>query len=346
MTIPEKPLVIPVFIPHSGCPHRCAFCNQSVITGEKSALPDKKTINTITDTYLAFKGNRETVELAFFGGNFLGLDAGYVSELLGYGSDLKAEKKIDGVRFSTRPDTITTHALDLLKNFPVTTVELGVQSMDDQVLQLSKRGHTSQDSINAARMLKQGGFKTGIQMMAGLPGEKRATAIESAEKIVTLAPDFVRIYPLLVLKGSLVEKWYRQGEFTPLDLETSVSRVKELYTLFAAHGIPVIRMGLQASEMLQDASTITAGPWHPAFGHLVLSELTFDRIKAQVTEKWEENHRGSRIVIKLHPAMESQARGMKNDNIRRLEKAFPGMTVTLRKDAAMEKEAMDISVGT
>ena len=154
----QKPLVIPVFIPHSGCPHMCAFCNQSIITNTKSNLPDKKKILEITNEYLSYKGKRKTVQLAFFGGNFLGLDSSYIIEVLDITSKLKQENKIDSVRFSTRPDTISKTSLDLIKDFPVSTIELGVQSMDDDVLALSNRGHTAQATIDAASLLKEYGF--------------------------------------------------------------------------------------------------------------------------------------------------------------------------------------------
>jgi len=205
---PPKPLVIPIFIPHWGCLHRCAFCNQNLITNQKPNLPDREAINAQVNHYLKFKGDRTRVQLAFFGGNFLGLKESDRLNLLNPAQDLVSNNSVHQIRFSTRPDTVTPETLDSLIPYAVSTVELGVQSMDDTVLGLSKRGHTEADTRTAASLLKTRGYETGMQMMVGLPGDSDGTALKTADKIIALHPDFVRIYPLIVLKNSLVHLWY------------------------------------------------------------------------------------------------------------------------------------------
>ncbi|MCP3871878.1 MAG: radical SAM protein, partial [Desulfobacteraceae bacterium] len=202
-----KPLIIPVFIPHSGCPHQCAFCNQRIITNQQGKLPDKKAIHHIISEYYQYKGKREKVELAFFGGNFLGLANDDIIRMLEYIQPFIKNKKIDGIRFSTRPDTINDESIDLIKPYTISAIELGVQSMNDDVLLKSKRGHTCQDTINAIHMLKECSFRIGVQVMVGLPGDNDSSLVEGTKHLVQLMPDFARIYPLMVLKGSLLEQW-------------------------------------------------------------------------------------------------------------------------------------------
>ncbi|MBU8909682.1 MAG: radical SAM protein, partial [Desulfobacterales bacterium] len=251
-----KPLVIPVFIPHSGCPHQCAFCNQTIITSQKSRVPDKTVIHQIVKQYLHYKGNREQVELAFFGGNFLGLARETIIQLLDLIQPYIQEKKIDGIRFSTRPDTITQQMLDLIMQYNISAVELGVQSMNDEVLSKSRRGHTGMDTIKAIHLLKEYPFKIGIQVMVGLPGDNEESLFESTKKAAQLAPDFARIYPLMVLKGSLMEQWYSKGRYHPLSLDETVRLVKKMVQIFKAANVDVIRMGLQASDIMEDESMV------------------------------------------------------------------------------------------
>ncbi len=237
--------------------------------------------------FLRYRGSRERVELAFFGGNFLGLSTTAMLSLLDTALQLANENKINGIRFSTRPDTITEERLDLISRYPVSTIELGVQSMNDTVLQRAKRGHSSEDTVNAATLLKQFGCRIGMQMMVGLPDDSDEIAIDTAQKIAGLSPDFVRIYPLMVLEGSRIATWYRRGQYRAMSLKHCVHIVKELFLIFKEHQIKVIRMGLQASDLMQDDRIMLAGPWHPAFGHLVYSELFFDKLLELINRKIE-----------------------------------------------------------
>ncbi len=336
----KKPLIIPIFIPHSGCPHMCAFCDQSIITNTKQRLPDQNKIEEITNEFLGYKGKRTPVQLAFFGGNFLGLNPSYIREVLNIASRLKHNNKIDSVRFSTTPDTISKANLDLIKEYPVSTIELGVQSMNDEVLAISNRGHTSQCTINATSLLKEYGYEVGMQMMVGLPDESASRTLKSAKAILNLKPDFLRIYPLIVLKGSIIADWYHSGKYKPLNLDECVSMVKKIYILFNDQNIPIIRMGLQSSEMLQADNSMVAGPWHPAFGHLVLSEIFFDKSKSIINNILIENPEHNSIVLKVHPSQESKLRGDKNNNIEKLKQTFPEIDFQIEPDTSIDKESV------
>lgn len=337
----EKPLVIPVFIPHSGCPHQCAFCNQSIITSQldnplsdglsASGFLDKKRIDHTIEEYLQYKGNRNRVELAFFGGNFLGLPENKIIELLELIQPYIKENRIDGIRFSTRPDTIDQHILDKIVPYTISAIELGVQSMSDDILKKVRRGHTRKDIIHAMTLLKKNAVKIGVQVMAGLPGDTPENLLESTRMLTQLEPDFARIYPLMVLQGSLVEKWYKKGEYQPLSLDSAVRQVKLMYEIFSQAGVDVIRMGLQASEFMEDDTKVIAGPWHPAFGHLVFSSILFDQVCKQIDAQSNlknTNH----MVIKIHPRSESRFRGDKNSNIKKLRKKYSELDFSIHLD--------------
>lgn len=343
MVSDRKPLVIPVFIPHSGCPHQCAFCNQSILTDQKKPLPDQAAIQSIIELYSRYKGRRKSVELAFFGGNFLGLPPGQIIQLLNWIQPYINEKKIQGIRFSTRPDTINRKLLDLIEPFSISTVELGVQSMNDDVLFAAGRGHTSMDSTRAVDLLKKYPFKIGVQMMAGLPGENEAGLLDSTRKAAALSPDFARIYPLMVLKGSLMEKWYNSGKYKALSLDESVRLVKKMFLIFTAAQVEVIRMGLQASDMMEDKSMVIAGPWHPAFGHLVLADLLYDRVCNKIDALAGRLKSGC-LELRIHPRSVSRMRGDKNANVKKLKHRYPQFEFLIQQDENTPVEQVDISI--
>jgi histone acetyltransferase (RNA polymerase elongator complex component) len=327
----ENPLVIPVFIPHSGCPFQCVFCNQSIITREKQALPDKASIHGIIQQYLKFKGKRKTVELAFFGGNFLGLEPQIIQRLLEWVSPYLLGKTIDAIRFSTRPDTISEQRLDLIRPFPVSMIELGVQSMNDQVLLASKRGHTGENTLAAISLLKKRGYRTGVQVMIGLPKDNEVSLLESTKKLAALLPNTARIYPLLVLKNSLLEHWYRKGKYTPLSLEESVRLAGQMVNIFKKNKVKVIRVGLQSTDGMDDPSMVVAGPWHPAFGHLVFSRILFEKTCARI-DRYRRRHNVGRLSLRVHPSSESRLRGDKNKNMEQFRQRYPDLDLSIRRD--------------
>jgi len=283
------------------------------------------------------------VQLAFYGGNFLGLPKAQIISLLEHAARSVASGTIGGIRFSTRPDTITLEQLSIIDGYPVQTVELGVQSMDDCVLSLSRRGHAAMDTIKAVELLKKRDYEIGLQMMVGLPGEDGGSCLLSGRKIADLSPDFVRIYPTVVLKGSLLARWYREGRYEPLTLEEAVQRVAKLYHLFEKEDIPVIRMGLQSSHELEKEDSILAGPYHPSFGDLVYSEVFYERASALLQEV---KPTADTVYLKTHPKSISKLKGQKNNNIKKLKDFFQLGTIQVIPDSSLSINEIDISVSS
>jgi histone acetyltransferase (RNA polymerase elongator complex component) len=335
-----SPLIVPVFIPHSGCPHRCVFCNQESITGKKARALCLSEIRNEIDTFL--EGCRQTarpVQLAFYGGNFLGLSIGNIHALLEMASEYIDSRRIHGIRFSTRPDTLDPERLDLIGDYPIDAVELGVQSMDDTVLALSRRGHTAGDSEAAVRQLKARGHRIGLQLMVGLPGDEAACSLETARRVAALSPDFVRIYPAVVLKDSPLAGKFTRGEYIPWSLARSVSVVKQMVLLFQEKKIRVIRMGLQATADLDGKGVILAGPYHPAFGHLVFSEIYFDRAVAAIIAAGGVGKaaRSQSVEIRVSPRCIPRMRGDKNRNVRLLKEMFGITALVVIPDPSVEE---------
>jgi histone acetyltransferase (RNA polymerase elongator complex component) len=247
---------------------------------------------------------------------------------------------VDGIRLSTRPDTIDPARLEHIMAFPITTVELGVQSMDDAVLAVSNRGHSSHDTVRAHSILKEFGLKTGLQMMVGLPGDDGSSSVYTAEKLVDLNPDYIRIYPTIVLKGSLLSKWFKSGTYKPLELEESVTLVKHLYYIFKRKNIRVIRMGLQASEDLNQGAEIIAGPYHPSFGHLVLSSVFYDMARHELTKKPDTSRH---VVINVHPRNISRLQGLNKTNIPALKKEFHLASLDIKGDNSLSDDCLSVN---
>ena len=345
------PLVIPFFIPHQGCPHLCVFCNQRLIAKQTSGThtfdSEAERLSDVIQTYLQFKKNRDQVELAFFGGNFLGLETSRILALLEAVQPWILQGQIHGIRCSTRPDTVTRRVLDLARPFGLETVELGVQSMDDRVLTLAEREHTSEDTRKALALLKENGLKTGVQVMVGLPGDDYFGAVRTAKTLAELKPDFARIYPLLVLEGSRLAQWYRSGQYAPLSLDQAVEQSKKMVTIFKHAGVSVARIGLQATEMMDDAGRMIAGPWHPAFGHLVLSALMFDQACEQIDailtgqEGIETPEEKKAIVLQVHPRSLSRLQGNRKANLDRLAQTYPGLSFVIERLETLDIDQVD-----
>ena len=329
----SRPYVIPIFIPHFGCSHRCVFCNQSAITGAQDFLPTPEDIRSTIGRFLEYKKkNRSHTEVSFFGGNFLGLPPELIKQFLEETAKFVDLHKIDGIRFSTRPDTIDKDRLDLISLYPVTTIEIGVQSMDDNVLTKARRGHSAADTIHAVGLLKQKKYNIGLQMMTGLPGDSDAGSLQTAGEIIKLSPDFVRIYPTIVIAGSALAGLYKKGEYTPRTIDDCVVLLKQLYRLFYKNNIVVIRMGLQASEELDDASTVIAGPYHPALGHMVYSEIMLDQAKKKFNEL--PGH-ADRVTITVHPKNFSRMQGLNKQNIDVIKQNYDIKDVKIKTDSSL-----------
>ena len=259
-----KGQILPFFIPHLGCPCRCVFCDQHTISGQRQAPSPAAVLDSI-------KKLTTPAELAFFGGSFTALPVGIQEAYLSVAKKAKAENLISGIRISTRPDCLAEEQIQRLLFYGVNTVEIGVQSMSDSVLALSKRGHTAADSIRALKAIKAAGFVTGVQLMPGLPGADFAADFFGAEKILKLSPDYLRIYPTLVLANTELATMYQQKHYQALTMEAALQRSAAVAALAELYGTRLIRIGINPSGEL--AAQVIAGPYHPAFGHMVKSVL-------------------------------------------------------------------------
>ncbi len=266
---------ISIFVPHMGCPCACSFCNQKTITG-KSESPTARDVKNAVDTALKRKGYE--YEIAFFGGSFTAIDRDYMIQLLEAAYPYVKSGQVSGIRISTRPDCIDREILDILKKFGVTSIELGAQSMDDEVLDANKRGHTAQDVVNASVMIKEYGFELGLQMMTGLYLDTYEKAISTAKKIIELQPKTVRIYPTVVLKGTYLADLYLAEQYHPLDVDDSAELCAELVGLFEQANIKIIRLGLHSSRDIKE--NMLAGGFHDSFGEIVKSRIMLNKILA------------------------------------------------------------------
>lgn len=246
----QKQYVIPIFVPHLGCPNDCIFCNQKTISGEQKQVTKEDVANTVEYYLSSFKEENAYIEIAFFGGSFTGIDVDKQEELLSAAYEFIKQGKVNSIRLSTRPDYIDKEILKRLKKYKVTTIELGVQSSNDYILKRCGRGHTFEDVKNASKLIRRFGFTLGHQMMCGLPESTRLDELNTAKDLAKLKPKIVRIYPVLVLKGTKLAKEYENGEYEPLSCNQAVEICKELYYFFQSKKIQVIRMGLQNTETI------------------------------------------------------------------------------------------------
>lgn len=299
---------ISIFVPHIGCPNRCSFCNQHTITGEilpPAAEDVKRAVNTAVSHP---NHDSQNTEIAFFGGSFTKIDKDLMINLLSAGYEFVKDKKVSGIRISTRPDGITKEILDILKSYGVKAIELGCQSMDDGVLRANLRGHTALDVYKASKLIKDNGFSLGLQMMTGLYKDSEQKAMETLEKIISINPDTLRIYPTLVLKGTYLEKLFNRGEYKPQSVSEAAELVAKLLRRLKETDIKVIRVGLHTVEK----EGFVKGPWHPAFGEicesLVLRNEVLEIIKAKKIPK-------GNIKVAVPKGSLSKMIGQKKSNI-------------------------------
>ena len=336
-----KQYIIPVFIPYSGCPHRCIFCNQKKITGEKAYL-NTETIKKTIDNWLSLspvtlkqvQGRLSAIgdrQIAFYGGSFTALPLERQESLLSSVLPYLNNKTIDSIRLSTRPDSITIENLALLKRYKVKTVELGVQSMDNSVLSLSERGHSADDIRSSCKMLKSQGFEVGIQIMPGLPGDTFESSLYTVDEVIKLKPDFVRIYPAVVIKNTGLADLYLSGSFKPLSLGNAVKLTKILLISFEVNNIPVIRIGLQPTSSLMEKDVILDGPFHPAFRQLVESEIAYDIMKHTIHRRQKLKHG----IFFIHPAELSNYIGQKRSNIKKIKSEI-GFTIDIKSNSSLK----------
>lgn len=274
--------IIPIFISHQGCPHQCVFCNQdriAKVVNEVTAIDVEKTINEYLES---IKNKKATIEVSFFGGTFTAINVNKQKELLTVARDYKEKGLINKIRLSTRPDAINNYILDYLKEYKVDIIELGVQSLDTEILRLSGRGHSELDVEKASKLIKEYKITLGHQIMPGLPGDTFEKDIETVKKSIKMKPDLCRIYPALVIKDTPMEDMYKDGRYKPYSLEDAVYISKEMYKLYKEENIQIIRMGLQPTESITWGEDIVDGPFHPSFRELVEGSLICENIQKSI----------------------------------------------------------------
>lgn len=313
---------ISIFVPHNGCPQQCSFCNQKTITG-KDKQPTTEDVRNAVETALKRKGYK--YEIAFFGGSFTAIDREYIVSLLKTASEYVDGERIYGIRISTRPDFIDRDVLNILKQYEVTAIELGAQSMDDEVLRANYRGHTADDIVRASNLIKDFGFELGLQMMTGLYLDTDDKAIQTAEKIIALKPETVRIYPTVVLKGTMLADLYKKELYKPQTVDDAARLCTQLLPMFEEAGIKVIRLGLHSSPDIK--KNMVAGAFHDSFGEIVQSRFMLNRILEYPPATYE---------IKVNPKSISKLKGQQKRNIYFLMEE--GYTI---KVTASEKTAVD-----
>ena len=340
----KKQYIIPIFVPHLGCPNECTFCNQRKISGEKRNITENDVRDTIEYYLSNFKEKDAYKEVAFFGGSFTGIDEELQEKLLSAAYDYIKEKRIDGIRISTRPDYINKKILKRLKKYKVKTIELGVQSTNDYILKKCKRGHTYNDVVKASKMIKWYGFTLGHQMMVGLPESTNLDDLNTAKDLIKLKPKIVRIYPVLVIKGTDLEKDYLEGKYEPLELNQAVERCKELCYLFGKHKINVIRIGLQNTDTIcspnKQGSEVVAGPYHETFRQLVESSIYYDTIVEKIKKF---NTKVKEVSIIVHPQNVNNVVGYKKENILKLKEMYD-VDVVVKQDIKYALDKIDVII--
>ena len=340
----KRRYIIPIFVPHQGCPNSCVFCNQKSISGEGKRVTREDVKKTIEYYLKNFENDNTEKEIAFFGGSFTAIEKERQEELLEIANEYIREKKVSSIRISTRPDCIDKDILKFLKKYKVKTIELGVQSANDYILEKAKRGHTFEDVINASKLIKRYGFILGHQMMIGLPESTRQDEIETAISLCKLKPKMVRIYPVLVVKNTELEKMYNNDEYEPLTLEQAVDRAKEVYYIFNKKKISVIRLGLQNTDTISnpknEKSEIVAGPFHPAFRQLVEAAIWYD---AMVTKIKSTTVKAKIVEIRVNPENVNNAIGHKKENIKKIKELYD-VDVKVIGDESLRPEKIELKI--
>lgn len=319
----KKEYIIPIFVPHLGCPNSCTFCNQKTISGQSKQVTAKDVRDTIEYYLSNFKDNNKYVEVAFFGGSFTGIEEEVQEELLQAAFEYIKQKKVNSIRISTRPDYINKKILKRLKKYKVKTIELGVQSTNNYILSRCQRGHTFEDVKKASKLIRRKRFVLGHQMMVGLPESTKLDEINTTKSLIKLKPKIVRIYPVLVIKGTKLEEEYKNNEYIPLTVNQAVERCKDIVSMFNKKKIKVIRLGLQNTNTIDEPghkeSEVVAGPYHPAFRQLVESSMWYDSMLEHIKQF---NTKVKVVEIRANPININNIIGHKKENINKLNEIY------------------------
>ena len=330
--------IIPVFIPHVGCPHDCVFCNQKKIAGTLSA-PRGEEVSAVIEKALDCSG--QSPEVAFYGGSFTAVERGLILEYLSAAKHFIDEGRVSSIRLSTRPDSIDEDRLEILREYGVRTIELGTQSMCDEVLKASGRGHTVKDTENAVHLIKKYGFSLVLQMMTHLPGSDDKKDIYTAEKIASLRPDGVRIYPTVVIRDTALETLWRAGKYMPATPETAAQLGGKLLEIFDENNIPVIRFGLNPTDDLS-AGEALCGAYHPALGEMAQSARF---LRLCVSEIERLGYYGGAIHIFVNPKRISIMSGQKKCNKTLLSEHYAFESIVISGDEKLNMSELRITRG-
>ena len=340
----KKQYIIPIFVPHLGCPNDCIFCNQKSISGQKTNMTKEKAKKIIDDYLKSMTDENAQIEIAFFGGSFTAIETERQEELLQTAYEYVKAGKVESIRVSTRPDCIDKEILKRLKKYKVKTIELGVQSANDYILKRANRGHTFEDVKKASKLIRWYGFKLGHQMMVGLPESTRIDEINTAKALVKLKPKMIRIYPVLVVKNTKLEEEYKQGIYEPLSVVQAVEICKEIVRIFADKKIDIIRIGLQSTDEISDPqnekSEVVAGPYHPAFRQLVESGMWYDAIVGKIKKL---NVKVKKVQVTVNPIDANNVIGHKKENVQKLKDTYD-VDLILKQDKNIKQGKSKIDI--
>jgi histone acetyltransferase (RNA polymerase elongator complex component) len=324
---PGTPLIIPIFIMNSGCPQHCIFCNEKIAAGDFAPKISKSFFDAEVASYLRWnKDKLRSVEIAFYGGSFTGLAAGDQKRLLSWAGSYVRKGQVESIRISTRPDYIDDDQLNFLHTCGVRTIEIGAQSLNDEVLRYAGRGHNAQATVQAMKLLKAHGFQTGMHLMAGLPHDTRESFMETLKRVVELRPDTARIHPVLVFKDTPLADEFRAGRYQPLSLTEAVQWCHLAWETLTPAGIRIIRCGLQMTTEMSEEGAVLAGPLHPSFGSLVYSAIFCDaalNLLRDIPKHTRELH------FSLADRDLSNFRGLGNKNVETIKKLYPDAQIVI-----------------
>lgn len=340
----KKNYIIPIFVPHLGCLNDCTFCNQKKISGQKKNIT-KNDVKNIIEYYLEnFKEVNRNVEVAFFGGSFTGIQRDIQEELLLAANEYVRLGKVNSIRISTRPDYIDKDILKFLKKYNVETIELGVQSTNNYILNKCKRGHSYEDVKKASKLIRKNKFKLGHQMMVGLPDSTQKDEINTAKDLIKLKPKMVRIYPVLVIKDTKLEEDYKKGEYIPNTLEQAIETASILLKMFNKKNIDVIRIGLQSTDEIcnpeNEESQVVAGPYHPAFRQLVESRIYYNEFIKKIKGL---NNKVKEITVLVNNSCINNFIGHKRENITKIKEIYNVDVVIQKNDIVKDFKIVEIN---
>jgi len=329
--------IIPIFIPHLGCPHACVFCNQRKITA-RQPLVSAGDVERIIETYLPTLQGRglKTIEAAFFGGSFTGIPLELQRDYLSAVKKYKDRGRIDKIHLSTRPDYISEGILDLLEEYGVDIIELGVQSFDEEVLLLANRGHDAEIVYISAEQIKARGFELGIQLMIGLPGDSFEKDIHSAGELIRIRPSIARLYPTVVIEETELYEMYRAESYKPLSTEEAVRITKEMYKLIHGAGINIIRVGLKSTDIIRKDGSVAGDSFHPAFRQLVEGEIARETLERELESLIKKNPGISRVRMLSNEKSFSNMIGNRKANRIYFENKYPALSIEYGIDKELD----------